>query len=122
MRDISVQAVSDLVRRLFLTANYEIGPDIESAVTHAMEAEPSPTGKSVLCQLCQNYQIAREEQMAICQDTGMPMGICANRWWMIRYLTGKTPATIPRPCCIFASCRAIGCASWRWPRGSAAKT
>ena len=71
MRDISVQAVSDLVRRLFLTANYEIGPDIESAVTHAMEAEPSPTGKSVLCQLCQNYQIAREEQMAICQDTGM---------------------------------------------------
>lgn len=71
MRDISVQAVSDLVRRLFLTANYEIGADIEAAVTRAAESEPSPTGKSVLCQLCENYQIAREERMAICQDTGM---------------------------------------------------
>ncbi len=71
MREIPVQLVSDIVRQLFLTANYEIGPDVAQAVQSAAETEPSPTGKSVLCQLCENYRIAREERVAICQDTGM---------------------------------------------------
>ena len=71
MREIPVQLVSDTVRQLFLTANYEIGPDVAQAVRAAAETEPSPTGKSVLCQLCENYRIAREERVAICQDTGM---------------------------------------------------
>ena len=71
MREIPVQLVSDTVRQLFLTANYEIGPDVAAAVQSAADAEPSPTGKSVLCQLCENYRIAREERVAICQDTGM---------------------------------------------------
>ena len=71
MREISVDQVTALVRRLFLTANYEIGPDIEGAVREACGKEQSPIGRSVLCQLCENYQIAREEKVAICQDTGM---------------------------------------------------
>ena len=71
MREISVSQVTDTVRRLFLTANYEIGQDIADAVRAAGESEPSPIGRSVLCQLCENYEIAREERIAICQDTGM---------------------------------------------------
>ena len=71
MREIPVQLVSDTVRQLFLTANYAIGPDVAAAVQSAAEKEPSPAGKSVLCQLCENYRIAREESVAICQDTGM---------------------------------------------------
>ena len=71
MREIPVEQLTAKVRQLFLTANYDIGPDIEQAVEHAAEGEPSPIGRSVLCQLCENYQIAREERVAICQDTGM---------------------------------------------------
>ena len=71
MRNVSVNQVTQLVRRLFLTASCEIGPDVESAVKAASQAEPSPIGRSVLCQLCDNYRIAREESVAICQDTGM---------------------------------------------------
>ena len=71
MREIPVSLVTDTVRQLFMTANYFIGPDIERAVSDAAQAEPSPGGKAVLCQLCENYQIAREERVAICQDTGM---------------------------------------------------
>ena len=71
MREIDVSRVTEKVKELFLTANYEIGPDIEAAVTGAAAAEPSPTGRAVLCQLCENYQIARQERVAICQDTGM---------------------------------------------------
>ncbi|MBR1584626.1 MAG: fumarate hydratase [Clostridia bacterium] len=71
MRDISVQRLSDAVAQLFLTANYEIGPDIQQAVDCAAQTEPSPIGKNVLNQLSENYRIAREERIAICQDTGM---------------------------------------------------
>ena len=71
MREIPVSAITEKVKELFLTAAYNIGPDVEAAVKAACEAEPSPIGKSVLCQLCENYQIAREEGVAICQDTGM---------------------------------------------------
>ena len=71
MREIPVQQLSDTVRELYLTANYRIGQDIENAVRQAGETEKSPIGKSVLCQLCENYKIAREESVAICQDTGM---------------------------------------------------
>jgi fumarate hydratase subunit alpha len=71
MREIPVQTLSDTVRELYLTANYHIGADIESAVRQAQTAEKSPIGQSVLCQLCENYKIAREESVAICQDTGM---------------------------------------------------
>ena len=71
MREIPVSAITEKVKELFLTAAYNIGPDVEAAVKAASEAEPSPIGKSVLCQLCENYQIARDERVAICQDTGM---------------------------------------------------
>ncbi|MCR5197509.1 MAG: fumarate hydratase, partial [Prevotella sp.] len=71
MREISVRQLSDAVRELYLTANYRIGPDVAAAVEGAGETEASPTGRSVLRQLQENYRIAREESVAICQDTGM---------------------------------------------------
>ena len=71
MREIEVNEVTRLVRQLYLTANYRIGPDVEAAVAAAAESEPSPIGKTVLRQLCENYRIAREESVAVGQDTGM---------------------------------------------------
>lgn len=71
MREIPVSRLTEVVKDLFLTANYTIGPDVEAAVARAREDEPSPIGRSVLCQLCENYEIARRERVAICQDTGM---------------------------------------------------
>lgn len=71
MREIPVSLLTEKIKTLILKASYEIGPDVEAAIHTAMETEASPAGKSVLCQLCENYKIAREEQVAICQDTGM---------------------------------------------------
>ncbi|MBE5783481.1 MAG: fumarate hydratase [Clostridiales bacterium] len=71
MREISALQVTEKIKELCLKANYDIGADVEKAVQQAMETEPSPAGRSVLCQLCENYKIAREERVAICQDTGM---------------------------------------------------
>lgn len=71
MREIPVQQLTAIIKELFLTANYEIGADVEAAVQNAWQDEPSPIGQSVLCQICENYRIARQERVAICQDTGM---------------------------------------------------
>ncbi|MBQ4639660.1 MAG: fumarate hydratase [Clostridia bacterium] len=71
MREIQVAELTAGVRELFLKANYEIGPDVEEAVCRACREEKSPVGRDVLCQIRENYRIAREERVAICQDTGM---------------------------------------------------
>lgn len=71
MRQIPVEQITETVKNLFISANYEIGADVENAVRRAAETEQSPIGRQVLCQLCENYRIAREDRIAICQDTGM---------------------------------------------------
>lgn len=71
MRDFPVSDLTAAVKQLFFTANYEIGADVEAAVSRTLSQEPSPAGQAVLQQLLENYQIARTERVAICQDTGM---------------------------------------------------
>lgn len=71
MRELHVQEITACVKDLFLELNYEIGPDVEGAVCRALEREKSETGRDVLWQIRENYRIAREEKVAICQDTGM---------------------------------------------------
>ena len=71
MRELPVSQLTEAVRDLFIAANYDIGPDVESAVCRATETESSPIGQTVLRQLAENYRIARDERIAICQDTGM---------------------------------------------------
>jgi fumarate hydratase subunit alpha len=71
MREISSQLISDTVRGLLIEANYVIGPDVEARMRTCLEEEPSPGGRDVMEQLLKNYEIARTERVAICQDTGM---------------------------------------------------
>jgi fumarate hydratase subunit alpha len=71
VREISVTNIQSEVCRLFLEANYNISEDIYSAVAAAREQEESPVGKTILGQLQENYDIAKKERMALCQDTGM---------------------------------------------------
>ena len=71
MREIQVDAVRDKIKELFLEANYNISSDILSALQKARDNETSPTGRSVLDMLLQNYEVASGEEIAICQDTGL---------------------------------------------------
>ena len=71
MREISAETKKKTVYDLILRASYRIGDDVCRAVSEAREKEPSPAGRAVLGQLLDNYAIAREEGVAICQDTGM---------------------------------------------------
>ena len=71
MREIQASQITAQLKALILQASYNIGSDVEAAVAAYKEKVPSPSGRAVLEQLLQNYAIAREEQVAICQDTGM---------------------------------------------------
>lgn len=71
MREIASSQISDAICHLLMEANYAIGPDVEARMRSCLDEEPSPEGRDVLEQLLQNYEIARTERVAICQDTGM---------------------------------------------------
>ena len=70
MRELDVSLVKEKVKELFLEASYVIGEDVYCALCESKKTEKSPVGQSVLDQLIKNYDIAKEERMAVCQDTG----------------------------------------------------
>lgn len=71
LREISVEAIRDCVAELCINANRNLNEDIACALHIACKNEPYAPAKELLTLLEKNAQIAREEQMPICQDTGM---------------------------------------------------
>ncbi|MCH5299677.1 MAG: fumarate hydratase [Ruminococcus sp.] len=71
IRRIKADMVVHTVKKLFMDCNYFIGDDIMNALKNAEQTETSPVGKSVLNQIIKNDEIANEEQIPLCQDTGM---------------------------------------------------
>lgn len=70
MRSIQVTVITDAVKRLCMEANYVLPEDIYKAIKEGKEREESPVGKTILTDICANADLAREENMPICQDTG----------------------------------------------------
>jgi fumarate hydratase subunit alpha len=54
-----------------IEANYVLSKDMKEKLDRAREAEESVLGRQILCQLEENLRIAEEDQIPICQDTGM---------------------------------------------------
>ncbi|MBQ8860230.1 MAG: fumarate hydratase [Ruminococcus sp.] len=71
MREIKALDIKNAVKALFISLNCEIGDDITEKLSNALEIEESETAKAVLSQLLKNNEIARKEQIPLCQDTGM---------------------------------------------------
>lgn len=71
IRKIQASEITEKVKTLFMDMNYFINEDILGALKEAEKTESSVIGKNVLSQLIQNNQIAAEEEVPICQDTGM---------------------------------------------------
>ena len=70
MRQLSTDTITAEVARLCIEANYNLGEDVIEALRKAVKQEESPLGKEILQQLLENAEIARREQMPLCQDTG----------------------------------------------------
>lgn len=71
MREISVEIISRNIKEMCIEANHILSPDMKAALETAKEKEESALGKQILHSLEENLQIAQEDMIPICQDTGM---------------------------------------------------
>ena len=71
MRTIHVEEITKNVKEMCIEANHFLSKDMEQALIDAKEKEESPIGKQILCQLQENLNIASQDMIPICQDTGM---------------------------------------------------
>jgi len=71
MRTVKAELITETVAKLCIDANYYLSDDIKNALEQGAKCERNTRAKDVLDKLLVNAEIAREEQMAICQDTGM---------------------------------------------------
>lgn len=71
MRTIHTGEIISNIREMCIEANHMLTPDMQKALECAITDEKSPIGQKVLGQLQDNLQIAQEDTIPICQDTGM---------------------------------------------------
>ncbi|MCO1601078.1 fumarate hydratase [Desulfosporosinus nitroreducens] len=71
MKEILVEEIISAVENLCIEANYNLGSDIMAGFNQALKDERSPLGREVLERLIENAEIAQEERVPMCQDTGM---------------------------------------------------
>ena len=71
MREIHISEIISTVRDLCIESNYYLSNDVKEALCKAKENETWPLAENVLDQIILNSDIAKKEDMPICQDTGM---------------------------------------------------
>jgi fumarate hydratase subunit alpha len=71
MREIHINEIVSAIEKLFIDANYNLSDNVFDALNKAVEKEISPVGKEVIKELIINANLAREEHIPICQDTGL---------------------------------------------------
>lgn len=71
MKVISLAEVRDKIKNIVQEANFELQEDVLQVIKEMMEKEESPAGKEVFNQILKNAQIARDEKLGLCQDTGL---------------------------------------------------
>lgn len=71
MRRVNVSKIRDIVAKLAIDANLSLRKDIFRALKNAYLKERKAKAKKILKALVENAEIAADEGIPICQDTGM---------------------------------------------------
>jgi len=71
MREIDVSIIEKTVEELFISANAELPSSLENLIKVSKDTETNETAKNIFCDMCKNLEVARENEIPICQDTGM---------------------------------------------------
>ena len=71
MRKINTKDIIENIKEMCIEANLYLSDDMEKAIKESANNEKSPIGKKVLDLLDENMQIAKVNNIPICQDTGM---------------------------------------------------
>lgn len=71
IRTVQVSEITKNIKEMCMEVNHFLSPDMEKALKNASEQEESELGRKILHQLQENLEIAANEMIPICQDTGM---------------------------------------------------
>lgn len=71
MRNVDVKEIISAVKNMCIDANYHLSDDIRNRLKEAQEKETWPIAKDILDKIVSNADIAHNENMPMCQDTGM---------------------------------------------------
>lgn len=71
MKELDLTRVTDEVERMCIEGNYFIGKEVLDKIKEAYAKEESEVGKNILGQIIENDEIAANEQVPMCQDTGI---------------------------------------------------
>ena len=71
MREINTDLITKTIEKMCIDANCFLNPDVENAICRGYEKETNTVAKDVLNNIIKNAEIARDEAVPICQDTGM---------------------------------------------------
>ena len=71
MREISAVQITEVVKRLCIEANCHLPQDVKNCIEGCYAAEPWAPAREILERIMENYNIADNENVPICQDTGV---------------------------------------------------
>lgn len=71
MREIQASEITEAIERLCIEANQVLPEDVKQAIGKCRACEDGEIACQILDNIIENYKIAEEEQVPICQDTGM---------------------------------------------------
>lgn len=71
MREISAAKITEVVKRLCIEANCHLPQDVKNCIEGCYAAEPWAPAREILERIMENYNIADNENVPICQDTGV---------------------------------------------------
>jgi tartrate/fumarate subfamily iron-sulfur-dependent hydro-lyase alpha chain len=71
--EFDYRIVEEAAKELYIRALKFLPPDVTAALEKAHARETNETAKGILRTILRNIEIARNEQLLICQDTGLPI-------------------------------------------------
>ena len=71
MRSIHTNSIIENIKEMCIEANIVLCNDVKKRILDSKDSEKSVIGKQILGQLEENMNIAEEDSIPICQDTGM---------------------------------------------------
>ena len=70
VREIDADKITATIAELCQSATHFLPEDVVASIERARDTEQSELGKQVLVEILQNVDIAKNEQIPLCQDTG----------------------------------------------------
>ena len=71
MREINVLEIINTIENLCIDANLHLPQDIKCAISDCRKNEDGDIAKGILDNIIENYKIAENDNIPVCQDTGM---------------------------------------------------